>query len=111
MYELETMAAAGPTEDEVSAARDYAAGVFGLQLETAGQVATRVSQLVVYGLPDGHFDRYRDDVRAVTREQAAQAAATYLRPAEAQIVIVGDADVIGAELRALELGPVEVVEP
>lgn len=110
MHELETMAAGGPTEEEVSAARDYAAGVFGLQLETAGQVATRVSQLVVYGLPDDHFDRYRDEVRAVTRDQAAQAAATYMRPAEAQIVIVGDADVIGDDLRALDLGAVEVVE-
>lgn len=111
VHELHTIVADGPTEEEVAAARDYAAGVFGLRLETAGQVATRVSQLVVYGLPDDHFDRYRDDVRAVTREQAAKAAALHIRPDEVQIVVVGDADVVGDELRALDLGPVEVVEP
>ncbi len=110
VHELERMATDGPTEDEVAAARDYAAGVFGLQLETAGQVATRVSQLVVYGLPDDHFDRYRDDVRSVTRAEAAAAAARHIRPDEAQVVVVGDADVVGDPLRALELGPVEVVE-
>jgi zinc protease len=111
MLELTRMAADGPSEDEVAAARDYAAGVFGLQLETAGQVATRVSQLVVYDLPDDYFDRYRDDVRAVTRDEAADAAARFILPDEAQIVVVGDADVVGEPLRALDLGPVEVVEP
>lgn len=109
MSELEAMAAEGPSEAEVSAARDYAAGIFGLQLETAAQIATRVGQLVVYGLPDDHFDRYRDRIRAVDAAEAAAAARRHIRPHEAQIVVVGDADVIASELEALDLGPVEVV--
>jgi zinc protease len=109
MHELVVMATEGPTEDEVSAARDYAAGIFGLQLETAGQVATRVSQLVVYGLADDHYERYRENVRAVTRKEAADAATRYVRPDEAQIVLVGDADIVGPALEALELGALEVV--
>lgn len=109
MNELEAMAVDGPTEAEVVAARDYAAGIFGLQLETAGQVATRVSQLVVYELPDDHFDEYRHRVRAVDAESAAAAARRHIRPSEAQIVLVGDAEVIASDLEALDLGPVEVV--
>jgi zinc protease len=109
MSELTKMAEAGPTEDEVSAARDYAAGVFGLQLETSGQVATRVNQLLIYGLADDHYDRYRDDVRAVTADAAKAAAATHMRPMEAQIVVVGDAEVIGQPLEELALAPVQVV--
>ncbi len=109
MNELEAMAVDGPTEAEVVAARDYAAGIFGLQLETAGQVATRVSQLVVYDLPDDHFDEYRHRVRAVDAEVAAAAARRHIRPDEAQIVLVGDAEVIASDLEALDLGPVEVV--
>ncbi len=108
--ELEGIATDGPTEDEVAAARDYAAGVFGLHLQTTSQIADRVGQLVVFGLPDDHFDRYRDDVRSVTRAQAAESAARWIRPAEAQIVVVGDAEVVADPLRALELGPVEVEE-
>ncbi|MDX1646144.1 MAG: pitrilysin family protein [Longimicrobiales bacterium] len=107
--ELVRMADEGPTEAEVTAARDYSAGIFGLQLETAGQIGTRVSQLVVYELPDDHFDHYRGRMRAVTVESAADAAGRHVRPHEAQIVLVGDADVVAAPVEALGLGPVEVV--
>lgn len=102
------MARDGPTDDEVTAARDYAAGIFGLQLETVSQVATRVTQLVVYGLPDDYYDGYRDGVRGVTLEAAAEAARRHIRPEEAQIVLVGDADEIGPPVEALGLGPLEV---
>lgn len=111
MHELTRMADDGPTEAEVIAARDYAAGIFGLQLETAGQVATRVSQLVVYELPDDHFDRYRTRMRSVTTEAAAEAARRHIRPEEAQVVLVGDADAVGHEVEALGLGAVEVIRP
>lgn len=107
--ELDGIAADGPTDDEVAAVRDFAAGIFGLQLETAGQVATRVTQLVVYGLPDGYFHQYRDAVRAVTTADAAGAARRHIRPEEAQIVVVGDADEIVPSIEALELGPIEVI--
>lgn len=110
MREFAKMAEGGPTEDEVSAARDYAAGVFGLQLETSGQVATRVNQLLIYGLPDDHYDRYRDRVRAVTADAATAAASTHMRPREAQIVVVGDAGVIGQPLEDLGLATVAVVD-
>ena len=106
--ELEGMVGDGPTDDEVAAARDYSTGIFGLQLETANQVATRITQLVVFGLPDDYYDGYRDGVRGVTTGAAAEAARRHLRPEEAQIVLVGDADEIGPPLEALGLGPLEV---
>lgn len=109
VHEVETMAEGGPSEAELSAARDYAAGVFGLQLETAGQVANRISQLLVFGLPDDHFDRYRDAVRSVTRDEAAQAAKRHMRPGEAQIIVAGDAESVAPGLEELGLGTVEVV--
>lgn len=108
LHELERMADGGPTADEVAAARDFAAGVFGLHLETAGQVASRVAQLVVFGLPDAYFHEYRRRIRAVTPEQAADAARRHMRPHEAQIVVVGDADAVAEPLEALGVGPVEV---
>ena len=106
--ELDGLVEQGPTDDEVTACRDFAAGVFGLQLETAGQIATRVAQLVVYGLPNSYFHEYRDEVRAVTTEAVAEAARQHLRPAEVQVVIVGDAKEVSGPLQDLGLGGLEV---
>ena len=106
--ELEQLVEGGPTDEEVAAARDYTAGIFGLQMETAGQIASRISQLVVYGLEDDYYHTYRDRLRAVTIDEVAAAVRAHIRPYEVQVVVVGDADEIVAPLEALGLGPVEV---
>lgn len=108
LTELTGLADGGPTDEEVRSTRDYAAGVFGLQLETVDQIASRVGQLVVYGLPDEYYHEYRDRMRAVTTEDATVAARRHMRPAEAQVIVVGDADVVGSPLEKLGLGSVEV---
>jgi predicted Zn-dependent peptidase len=108
MAELDLLVADGPHEDEVAAARDFAAGIFPLRLETVGQVAARVSELIVYGLPDDYHHRYRERIRSVTREDAVEAARRHIRPEEVQIVVVGDAESIAPALEELDLGPLEV---
>jgi len=107
--ELEGLVEGGPTEAEVEAARDYIAGVFPLRLETAGQVASRIAELLIYGLPDDYHATYRDRIRAVTVEDAAEAGGRHIRPSEAQVVVVGDAQAIRVPLEALGVGPVEVI--
>ena len=106
--ETEALVAAGPTESEVEAARDYMAGVFPLQLETTGQIASRIAELLVYRLPDDYHARYRDEIRAVTVESVAAAARQRLNPSAMTVVVVGDADKVGSELEALGIGPVDV---
>lgn len=108
--EMEKMVEEGPTEEELAAARDYAAGVFPLRVETATQVARRVAELIVYDLPDDFHDTYRDRIRGVTAEAAGEAGRRHIRPDEAQIVVVGSAEEVGPSLEELDLGPVEVVD-
>jgi predicted Zn-dependent peptidase len=107
--ELERLVEDGPTEAEVVAARDYIAGVFPLRLESAGQVASRVVEQVVFGLPDDYHATYRDRIRAVTLEEATEVGRRHVRPSEAQVVVVGDASAVAPALEALAVGPVEVV--
>ena len=107
--EMERLVADGPTEQEVASTRDFAAGVFGLQIETVDQIATRLTHIVVFGLEDGYFDDYRSNIRAVTVEETAAALRRNIRPAEVQVVVVGDADEISEPLEALQLGPVDIV--
>lgn len=107
--ELEGLVAGGPTEEEVEASRDYIAGVFPLRLESVGQVASLITEQVVYGLSDDYHATYRERIRGVTPEAAWEAARRHVRPREAQITVVGDAATITPALEALGLGPVHAV--
>lgn len=108
---LEEVLDEGPTEKEVSSARDYIVGVFPLRFETTSQVSSRVAELIVYGLPEDYHATYRDRVREVTPGSALDAARRNVRPDEMAVVIAGDADEVRGPLEALEIGPVEVVAP
>ena len=109
LAELERLVSDGPSSEEVEASRDYIAGVFPLRLETVSQVAGRITEQVIYDLDDDYHSTYRDRVRGVTTDDAAGAVRRHIRPAEAQIVVVGDAATVVPTLEALAVGPVEVV--
>jgi zinc protease len=111
LAELGGLVEGGPTREEVDRARDFIAGVFPLHLESTGQVAARIGELLVYGLPDDFFSTYRDRIRAVTPEDVLDAGRTVLRPDEMVILVVGDAKEVRSPLEALDLGAVEVVPP
>jgi zinc protease len=111
MSVLEEFAAEGPTSEELSRARDYLAGVFPLRMETTAQLAARVSELIVFGLPDDYHHTYRDRIRAVEPDDTRAAVRAHLRPEAFRVVVVGDADRIAGEIGALGLGPVEVTSP
>lgn len=110
IHELRVMADEGPTEAEVEAARDYVVGVFPLQLETTSQVAARITELIVYDLPDDHHATFRDRIRGVTHEDAAAAAGRHVRPDHVTVVVAGAADQVVGPLEALGVGPVTVHE-
>jgi zinc protease len=108
MSEVVHLLDAGPTQEELDAAKDYIAGIFPLQLETTGQIASRVAQLLVYGLPDDYYSHYRERIRAVEMHPALEAARRHIRPEELTILVVGDAEALRAPLEGLGLGPVRV---
>jgi predicted Zn-dependent peptidase len=109
--EVEGLVGGGPTLEEVESARDYLAGVFPLRLEAIHQVAARIGELFVYGLPDHYYASYRENIRAVSRDEVEEAGRRALRPREMAIVVVGDAEEVKGPLEELALGPVEVSSP
>lgn len=111
MAELKGLVRDGPTVEEVTQSRDFIAGVFPLRLETTGQVAARIAELLVYDLPPDFFSTYRDEIRAVTAPLAREAGQSVLVPDGMVVVVVGDAEKIQRPLGDLGLGPVEVVSP
>ncbi|HEX6964769.1 MAG TPA: pitrilysin family protein [Gemmatimonadaceae bacterium] len=110
LHEIDRMRTEPVTEEEISLATSYLAGVFPIRYETTDAIARALASLVVYTLPDDYFDTYRDRVRAVTRTDVLEAAQRHLHPDVLQLVVVGDPRVVAGQLEELRFGPLEVYD-
>jgi len=112
--ELVALLEAAPTapfeDSELKEARDYQVGIFPLRFESTGGIAAAIEPIAVYGLADDFWQTYRDHIEAVGAAEAQRAAAELIRPADLVMLAVGDASQIRADIEALGIGPVEVVE-
>lgn len=100
-YELGRLTAVPPTAEEVEAARRYAVGSLLISLDSQGGLASTLSALAADGLDVGWLRAHPARLEAVTVEQVAAAALQFFAPTAFTGVVIGDADVIGAGLRAL----------
>jgi zinc protease len=109
LAEARRFAEGGPTEEELSRARAWLAGLFPLSLETHDQVAERIADLRLYGTDVSEITGYRERVAAVTAEECRRVARSHFPLEGGAVVAVGPAR---AAARALErFGPVRVVAP
>jgi zinc protease len=95
--------------DELDKAKNYVALSFPAEFETTGDLARKMEEQVVYSLPDEYFPGYVRSVLQVTRPAVEKAATQYVQPDKFAVVIVGDRKIIEPGVRALNLGPVEVL--
>lgn len=105
IYELGRLASLPPKEDELEQARQYILGTLQLGASTQAGLAALASTYAGSGLRLDFLTAYSAQLAAVTREDVAAAAATYLAPARAVPVVLGDAERIEGPLGALT--PVE----
>jgi len=94
--------------EELDNVKAYLTGVFPIALENIEAIAAHIASLKLHGLPDDHWDTYRDSINATTAEQVQAMAHKYVQPDETVIVVVGRA----AELRPIlePYGPVTVLD-
>jgi len=97
-------------DDELKKAANYLSLLLPRNFETTQGVATSMSQLYVYSLPDDFYATYADRVRAVTAADLKRVADKYIVPDKLKVVIVGDRKTIEPGIRALNLAPLTVVE-
>jgi zinc protease len=105
------MQAAPPAEAELRHVIDFLVGIFPLRFETTAGAAAGIEPIAVYGLDHDWWATYRDRIEAVGPVQVHDAAVDLLRPADALIVLAGDAARVQPDLEAADLGPIEVVRP
>jgi predicted Zn-dependent peptidase len=78
--------------------------------ETAGAVLGALSDNALYDRPDDYVTTLKARTEAQTDADIRAAAAQIVQPEALTWVIVGDLSKIGAPVRALELGDVQVVD-
>lgn len=96
---LSRMSAGGVTMERLDFARDYLAGVYPIQSETAEQVADRVLTAAIFDLPPDYNRTYPEKIRAVNSAQVNEMAKRYLSTDDLDIVLVGN---VGAFRDALK---------
>ncbi|MEE8542503.1 MAG: pitrilysin family protein [Gammaproteobacteria bacterium] len=78
--------------------------------ETARSVMNDIAEIVRFGLPEDYWRRYPDLVAAVNVTEVNDVARSLLAPDRLTWVVVGDLERIETEIRALNFGPVELMD-
>jgi zinc protease len=110
LSEIDRIRAQAIAPEELSLATSYLDGVFPIRFETTAAIASALAVLVLYGLPEDYYDRYREHVRAMTTDQILSAAQKYLHPDALQMVVVGEPAAVREPLERMGFGPVVVYD-
>lgn len=86
---------------ELEDTKSYLIGVFPASVQTASDVAGRLLDMELYGLNEDYFDRYREAIASVSKEDVERVAKKYLDPDRVLIVVVGNASQIREPLGGL----------
>jgi predicted Zn-dependent peptidase len=97
-------------EEELERAKRYVALRQPQRFETVGDVAARLSEMVLYELPADYWAEYVERTLAVDAAEVQRVAREHLDPDRMIVVVAGDRAVIEAPLRALGM-PVVVLPP
>lgn len=89
-----------PTEEELSREREGTILALPARWSTGQSTLASWASLRYFGLPLGWYDKLPERLRKADRTQVG-AAAQHVRPADAQVIVVGDASV-RAQLEALQ---------
>ena len=99
-----------PTPDEVARAKDKKTLTLAGQWETADAVADSLAEMVRFGLPDDYWDRYPEEVRALSDDQISVAASEVVKPDGLVWVVVGDRAKIEPGIRELGYGDIILMD-
>jgi zinc protease len=90
-----------PTEQELTREKDGRVLSVPAQFSTGGQILGAFRELIYYGLPLTYYDSFVSRVQAVNKNAVKQAAARHLKPANLQLLVVGDGKVVLPKLKEL----------
>ncbi len=99
-----------PSLDEVQRVKDKNTLSLPGRWETASAVASSISEVVRFDLPDDFWDTYSTRLRLLTLEDVANAATSTIHPDRLVWVVVGDREKIEPGIRELGLGEIQLLD-
>ena len=108
-YEL-TNIRKGVTEEELFFAKSSIIRKFPLNFETYRQVASHIIGRVIYDLPDDYFEKYIENINAVTIDEVNLAATENIFADSEMTVLVGAKDKLLEQLKDDNIGEIKVVD-
>jgi zinc protease len=106
--EIDRMIAAPLTAEELALARDSLVRSLPGQFESSSQVLSSFADVYVFNLGMDYFQRFPQQVNAVTTEAVQDVARRHLIPDRMVVVAVGDRAKIDPQLREVGLGSLEL---
>ena len=108
LAEIARLGSSPASPDELAARKATLTGAYGRALETTQGLARTLSTYALQDVPLSEITRYDDQVQAVSAQDEAAFAAAALDPAQADVIVVGDAKLFLPALRA-KLPNLEVI--
>lgn len=105
--ELDGLKKDGPTAEEMTLAKESIRLAMPGRFEGVSDVASAVSDLVVYDLPLDEFEKRLARIEAITAADVKRVAGEWLDAKAMSVVVVGDRNKLATELDTLGLGPFE----
>lgn len=108
LYEMKRIKEETVSDSELQTIKNYVSGNFAISLENPQTIASFAFNIDKYNLPQNYYADYLKNVSKVTNEEIKQAANKYIKPDNANIVVVGNADQIKAGLK--QFGPITMYD-
>ena len=96
--EINTLRNEKVTQEELQGVLNNMSGKFAIALENASTVARFAINTDYLGLNEQHYASYLQRLAAITVDDIYEVAQKYLKPNNAHIIVVGDADNLAAKL-------------
>jgi zinc protease len=96
--EIKRLGSEPPSAGELKGIQNYLSGIFVIQNSNRGALIRQLEYVDFQGLGDDYLKNYVARVNAVTPDEVEKIAATYIKPDQLTIVIVGDKSKIGDQV-------------
>lgn len=106
LREIDLMREKGMTDEEMAFVKKGLIGNFALNFETPAQLASMMQNLILYGLPDGYYSTYLQNIERVTPIDVLRVAKQYLDSSKMAVVVVGDLATTRAGIEASKIGEI-----